>query len=69
MKNTCSGCRAEGVSYSTYGGSHPVCDLGFKITYHTRQSGRMVGVPLDECPKPRTIADLIRLTEEKKKPG
>lgn len=50
MKRTCNGCVALVVD------SMPLykCELGFKVDVN-------IGKPLEECPKPKTISNFIKL--------
>lgn len=54
MKRTCDGCRA--LDLSQIGGM--VCDLGHDID-------RKKGIPKEECPKPKTIKEYLRLLSDK----
>lgn len=53
MKKNCNGCRAS---------EDDRCQFGYKIKQIRIESGRYVGLhlenkPLEECPKPKTLKD------------
>ena len=58
MKRTCTGCRALDIDF---------CDLGYKVNqiYHRRLL-YSEAIPAEECPKPRTYAELMGLCKVSK---
>lgn len=50
LKRTCTGCRASNLMGLPY----YRCELGYKVD-------KMKGRPLEECPKPKTYDELIKL--------
>jgi len=58
MKKSCLECKALNIRFNS-------CTLGYKtITYNIM--GMPVGLkPLEDCPKPKTIKEYVRLCEEK----
>ena len=57
MKKTCNGCRAQGLDGR--------CELGYKTEVKNNREfwGRLIieWKPSEECPKPKTNDQLIRL--------
>jgi hypothetical protein len=52
MKKTCNGCRA--LRYGIIHNYCWECGLGYDIDITK-------GIPKEQCPKPRTIAELVKL--------
>lgn len=61
MKRTCSGCKALNLTGEG-------CGFGYKTEKinHPTQFWLEKTKPLEECPKPKTNMDFIRLWNEKK---
>ena len=58
MKNTCEKCKAMGV--------YPItCDLGYKIKVKIIDFIEVSAKPLEECPKPLTNKQYIKLYNTK----
>ena len=58
MKKTCSGCKAINDNFN-------YCILGYKIEVVTHTSSGLATdiKPKEQCPKPRTNKELIKLLE------
>lgn len=55
MKKTCKGCKAFNLS-------HKQCELGLDIQSTINEYG-LTWIPIVDCPKPRTYADLLEAKE------
>ena len=54
MKKTCDGCRALDETTNYF-------NLSCRLGYQTTPNGR----PLEECPKPRTIKEYVKIKVSK----
>ncbi|KAF6565341.1 hypothetical protein G9G63_09280 [Paenibacillus sp. EKM202P] len=57
MKKSCKGCKASIIERPYY-----KCELGYDLD-------KNLGVPVSDCPKPKTNMDFINLKQDREKYG